>query len=91
VAASETIRSGLALILTRPFAAVSVTGNGEEAAWGVPAGVAWLAGGLLADGLLAEAQPASAATMSPTAMAAAGAMGARLVRARRFIMLLPPE
>jgi hypothetical protein len=72
------------LIVTRPFGAVSVTGNDDEAAWGVPVGVAWLA-----DESLAEAQPASAAVAA--ALAARRARGARPVRARGYIMLLPPE
>jgi ABC-type branched-subunit amino acid transport system substrate-binding protein len=61
VGASETIRPGLAFILTGPFAAVSVTGND---------GAALLEAGLLGAGLLvgellaAELQPASNAAVT---------------------------
>ena len=73
---SETIRAGLALIVTGPLAVVSVTGNDDPAAAaGEPAaGLAALPAlaAVLAGEELAELQPASAAAVA-AAIAAASA------------------
>jgi hypothetical protein len=78
VGASETIRAGLALIVTAPLAAVTVTGNADPAA--APAGEA--AGGVdgeldgvLADGALLDAQPARAAVAATAVTAASAILG----------------
>jgi hypothetical protein len=82
----------LALIVTEPFEAVTVTGNCDPAAAGaLVAGLEAVLADVLADVLAALPQPASAVAATAAVTAAVTTGSAMCLSASGFVMWLPPE